>query len=147
MSLTVRTISTDQHARWLRSRPSVSFLQLPSWADVKVGWRGESVGWFDGDRLIGAALVLHRPVPKVRRRSLAYIPEGPVVDWTSSRWQPRHYLEPLLEHCRAVGAFQVKMGPPMATRRWESATVKTALAEAESGGWNAPTTLGQVTAD
>jgi lipid II:glycine glycyltransferase (peptidoglycan interpeptide bridge formation enzyme) len=147
VSLTVRTISADQHARWLRSRPSVSFLQLPSWADVKVGWRGESVGWFDGDRLIGAALVLHRPVPKVRRRSLAYIPEGPVVDWTSSRWQPRHYLEPLLEHCRAVGAFQVKMGPPMATRRWESATVKTALAEAESGGWNAPTTLGQVTAD
>jgi len=39
------------------------------------------------------------------------------------------------------------MGPPMATRRWESATVKTALAEAESGGWNAPATLGQVTAD
>ena len=147
MSLTVRTISTDQHARWLRSRPSVSFLQLPSWADVKVGWRGESVGWFDGDRLIGAALVLHRPVPKVRRRSLAYIPEGPVVDWTSARWQPRHYLEPLLEHCRAVGAFQVKIGPPMATRRWESATVKAALAEAESGGWNAPATLGQVTAD
>ena len=147
MSLTVRTISADQHARWLRSRPSVSFLQLPSWADVKVGWRGESVGWFDGDRLIGAALVLHRPVPKVRRRSLAYIPEGPVVDWTSARWQPRHYLEPLLEHCRAVGAFQVKIGPPMATRRWESATVKAALAEAESGGWNAPATLGQVTAD
>jgi lipid II:glycine glycyltransferase (peptidoglycan interpeptide bridge formation enzyme) len=147
VSLTVRTISADQHARWLRSRPSVSFLQLPSWADVKVGWRGESVGWFDGDRLIGAALVLHRPVPKVRRRSLAYIPEGPVVDWTSARWQPRHYLEPLLEHCRAVGAFQVKIGPPMATRRWESATVKAALAEAESGGWNAPATLGQVTAD
>lgn len=147
MSLTVRTISADQHARWLRSRPSVSFLQLPSWVDVKVGWRGESVGWFDGDRLIGAAIVLHRPVSKVRRRSLAYIPEGPVVDWTSARWQPRHYLEPLLEHCRAVGAFQVKIGPPMATRRWESATVKAALAEAESGGWNAPATLGQVTAD
>jgi len=145
VSLTVRTISADQHARWLRSRPSVSFLQLPSWADVKVGWRGESVGWFDGDRLVGVALILHRPVPKVRRRSLAYIPEGPVVDWGSSRWRPQDWLDPLLEHCKAVGAFQVKMGPALAARRWDCATVKAALAEA--GEPNAPATLGQITAD
>jgi lipid II:glycine glycyltransferase (peptidoglycan interpeptide bridge formation enzyme) len=145
VSLTVRSISAEQHARWLRSRPSVSFLQLPSWADVKVGWRGESVGWFDGDRLVGVALILHRPVPKVRRRSLAYIPEGPVVDWNSTRWQPQHWLDPLLEHCKAVGAFQVKMGPALASRRWDSATVKAALAE--TGEPNAPATLGQITAD
>ena len=145
MSLTVRTISADKHARWLRSRPAVSFLQLPSWADVKVGWRGESVGWFDGDRLVGTALVLHRPVPKVRRRSLSYIPEGPVVDSSSSRWRPQDWLDPLLEHCKAVGAFQVKMGPALATRRWDCATVKAALAEA--GEPNAPATLGQITAD
>ena len=91
-SLTVRTISADAHARWLRSRPSVSFLQLPSWADVKVGWRAESIGWFDGDRIVGVALILHRPVPKVKRRSLAYIPEGPVVDWRSERWSIDDWL-------------------------------------------------------
>ena len=146
MTITVRTISADQHARWLRSRPSVSFLQLPSWADVKVGWRGESVGWFDGDRQVGAALILHRPVPKVRRRSLAYIPEGPVVDWSSDR-SIDQWLGPLLEHCKAVGAFQVKMGPPVASRRWDAETVKKALADAESGAWNAARDLGQVTAD
>ena len=146
-SLTVRTISADAHARWLRSRPSVSFLQLRCWADVKVGWRGESVGWFDGDRIVGVALVLHRPVPKVKRRSLAYIPEGPVVDWASSSWSVTEWLTPLLEHCKAVGAFQVKMGPPVASRRWDSATVKQALADAESGAWSAPRQLGNVTAD
>ncbi|MGA1145472.1 MAG: lipid II:glycine glycyltransferase FemX [Candidatus Nanopelagicales bacterium] len=147
MSLTVRTISADQHARWLRSRPSVSFLQLPTWADVKVGWRGESVGWFDGDRMIGAALILHRPVPKIRRRSLAYIPEGPVIDWASANWSVNEWLAPLLEHCKAVGAFQVKMGPPVASRRWDAETVKGALAAAESGAWSAPSTLEQVSAD
>jgi lipid II:glycine glycyltransferase (peptidoglycan interpeptide bridge formation enzyme) len=146
VTLTVRTISADQHARWLRSRPSVSFLQLPSWADVKIGWRGESVGWFDGDRIVGAALILHRPVPKVRRRSLAYIPEGPAVDWSSDRSIDR-WLGPLLEHCRTVGAFQVKMGPPVASRRWDAETVKRALADAENGAWNAARDLGQVTAD
>ena len=147
MSLTVRTISADQHARWLRSRPSVSFLQLPCWSQVKVGWRGESVGWFDGDRMIGAALILHRSVPKVRRRSLAYIPEGPVIDWTSSSWSLTEWIAPLLEHCKTVGAFQVKMGPPVASRRWEAETVKQALAQSESGALNAATSIDQVTAD
>lgn len=148
MNLTVRTISADQHARWLRSRPSVSFLQLPSWAQVKVGWRGESVGWFDGDRQVGAALILHRPVPKIRRRSLAYIPEGPVLDWSRASEKPmQEWLDPLLEHCQAVGAFQVKMGPPVASRRWDAETVKKALAEAEAGGWNAPASLDRVAAD
>ena len=147
MSLTVRTISAEQHARWLRSRPSVSFLQLPSWAQVKIGWRAESVGWFDGDRQIGAALILHRPVPRVRRRSLAYIPEGPIIDWTSSSRSVSDWFAPLLEHCKAVGAFQVKMGPPVASRRWEAETVKTALADADAGVWNAPRSLDQITAD
>ena len=147
MSLTVRTISAEQHARWLRSRPSVSFLQLPSWAQVKIGWRAESVGWFDGDRHVGAALILHRPVPKVRRRSLAYIPEGPIIDWTSSSRSISDWLAPLLEHCKAVGAFQVKMGPPIASRRWDAETVKTALADADAGAWNSPGSIGQVTAD
>jgi len=147
VTITVRTINAQQHARWLRSRPSVSFLQLPSWADVKVGWRAESVGWFDGDRQVGAALILHRPVPKVRRRSLAYIPEGPVIDWESTRWRTQDWMRPLIEHCRSVGAFQIKMGPPVATRRWESGTVKAALAAADEGAWNAPSSLGEVTAD
>lgn len=146
MSLTVRTISAQQHAQWLRTRPWVSFLQLPTWADVKVGWRGESVGWFDGDHLVGVALVLHRSVPKVRRRTLAYVPEGPVVDWTStSTWSPEQWLTPFLEHCKAVGAFQVKMGPAVASRRWEASAVKKALANAEDG--TAPESLARVEAD
>ena len=144
MALTVRTIGADQHARWLRSRSSTSFLQLPCWAQVKVGWRGESVGWFDGDRLVGTALILHRPVPKVRRRSLAYIPEGPALEWTGDT---HTWLAPLLEHCKAVGAFQVKMGPPVAARRWDAETVKAALAAAESGEPNAPVSLDELAPD
>ena len=143
----VRTISAQQHAEWLRTRRSVSFLQLPSWASVKVGWRAESIGWFHGDRLVGAALVLHRPVPKIRRRSLAYIPEGPVLDWSEIGWSVDAWLAPLLAHCKAQGAFQVKIGPPVAARRWEAETVKKALAEAEGAAWNAPASLDQVSAD
>ena len=111
--------------RLARGRPFISFLQLPEWGGVKSGWRPESVGWFESSRLVGAGLVLYRPVPRLPRRSLAYLPEGPDIDWLRQS-QPHlsltDWLNPLLEHCRHAGAFQVKMGPPVALRRWEAET-------------------------
>ena len=136
MSLAVRRITADQHRAWVASRPSVSFLQLPEWGAVKVGWRAESVGWFDGSALVGAGLVLYRPVPRMPQRALAYLPEGPDIDWLGERMAGvavEEWLKPLLAHCRAQGAFLVKMGPPVATRRWDAATVKAAIAERGDG--------------
>jgi lipid II:glycine glycyltransferase (peptidoglycan interpeptide bridge formation enzyme) len=147
MTLTVRAINADQHAAWVASQPSVSFLQVPEWGWVKVGWRPQSVGWFDGDTLVAAALVLYRSIPRVRRRSLAYIPEGPPIDWLGTEY-PRftlaNWISPLVRHCRDFGAFQVKMGPPVALRRWDDETVKAALADAAQARW--PRSLGEVLA-
>lgn len=132
MSLVVRTISAQQHRAWIASRPSVSFLQLPEWGRVKVGWRPESVGWFEGSELVGAGQVLFRPIPRLPRRSLAYLPEGPDIDWLHERF-PQYdinaWLGPLLQHLKAAGAFQVKMGPPVPTRRWEAESIKAAMAQ------------------
>ncbi len=144
-ALTVRAITADQHAQWIDTRASVSFLQLPQWAQVKAGWRGESVGWFLGSRLVGAGLVLYRGVPRLPRRSLAYLPEGPDIDWLRTEHPGialDEWLTPLLAHCRSRGAFQVKMGPPVALRRWQAATVKSALAAGDR-----PDRLGEVMAD
>ena len=71
MTLTVRAITPAQHSEWIATRPSVSFLQLPEWGGVKSGWRSESLGWFLGSRLVGAGLVLYRPVPRLPQRVLA----------------------------------------------------------------------------
>ncbi|MCZ9337966.1 peptidoglycan bridge formation protein FemAB, partial [Streptomyces sp. TRM76130] len=59
MSLTLRTISREQHLAYIQSLPSASHMQVPAWADVKAEWRSENLGWFD-DRtgeLVGAGLV------------------------------------------------------------------------------------------
>lgn len=150
MALAVRAITGDQHAAWVATRPLTSFLQLPEWGAVKVGWRSESIGWFDGSRLVGAGLVLYRPVPKLPQRSLAYLPEGPDIDWLGSE-QPHltldDWLSALLDHCRSNGAFQVKMGPPVAARRWDTETVKKALADRKDGVAGAVDRLGDVAAD
>ncbi|MCX9191232.1 peptidoglycan bridge formation protein FemAB [Carbonactinospora thermoautotrophica] len=122
----LRTLSRQEHLDFIQRLPSASFLQCPSWGDVKVGWTAESLGWEDSEgNLVGSALVLYRQAPKVKRY-FAYIPEGPVINWADgdlSRW-----LDPLLAHLREKGVFTVKMGPPLAVRRWEAETLKRAIA-------------------
>ena len=150
MSLTVRAITAAQHREWIAQQSSVSFLQLPEWGEVKVGWRPESLGWFDGSRLVGTGLVLYRPVPGVSRRSLAYLPEGPAIDWLRETHPHRSiadWLDPLLRHCRRSGAFQVKIGAPVAMRRWQAETVKRAMAAVTDGVADAPRRISNTLAD
>jgi vancomycin resistance protein VanK len=123
----VRGISPGQHLAFVRAQESVSFLQTPAWARVKSEWRAESLGWFAGDDLVGAGLVLHRPVPRLPSRTLAYIPEGPVIDWAADDLDA--WLRPMTRHLKARGAFAVRMGPPVVTRRWSAAQVKDGIAD------------------
>ncbi len=125
-ALTVRSITTAQHAGFIASRASASFLQTPGWAQVKPEWWAESIGWFRNDELAGAALVLYRQLPKLKRY-LAYLPEGPVIDWADddlSRW-----LAPMAAHVKGQGAFGVRIGPPVITRRWSAAQIKAGIAD------------------
>ncbi|MFJ5642933.1 lipid II:glycine glycyltransferase FemX [Streptomyces sp. NPDC093223] len=126
--LHLRPVSRAEHLAFADSRrPSPSHLQLPSWGDVKPDWRAESLGWFDGEgRMAGSALVLLRALPKVKRY-LAYLPEGPVIDWHDP--EPERWLDPLLAHLKGRGAFAVKMGPPVVVRRWSAEAVKEAIAD------------------
>ena len=127
--LTVRTITPEQHLELVRSRDSVSFLQVPAWGEVKSEWRRESIGWFggdDGEELVGAGLVLYRQVPRVKRY-LAYLPEGPVIDWDAEDLGA--WLDPMVAHLKGQGAFGIRIGPPVVTRRWDAAAVKAGIAD------------------
>ena len=110
-----------------RSQRSASFLQTPAWGRVKSEWRRESLGWFRGGELVGAALVLYRQLPRVKRY-LAYLPEGPVIDWDADDLDA--WLAPMAAHLKKQGAFGVRMGPPVVTRRWSAAQVKEGIADA-----------------
>ena len=138
----VHPIDTGTHLAYLRSLRSASFLQTPAWGRVKTDWREESLGWYDADRLVGVGLVLHRAMPVVGR-SLAYLPEGPLLDWAglAASGDLDRWLDPLVTRLRDSGAFAVRMGPPVVTRRWQAATVKQAIADP------ALTRLGDVPAD
>jgi lipid II:glycine glycyltransferase (peptidoglycan interpeptide bridge formation enzyme) len=123
--LDVRPITAPEHLAFLREQPSASFLQCPSWAAVKAEWGSVSLGWFDGRRLVGAGLALLRQVPRAPRY-LAYLPEGPVVDWAA--YDPTDLLTPMVAALKGQQAFAVKMGPQLVTRRWSADTIKAAIA-------------------
>ncbi|WP_267245730.1 lipid II:glycine glycyltransferase FemX [Streptomyces sp. PR69] len=126
----LRPVTAGEYRAFLASRTGAalgaSFLQCPSWADVKEGWRSQLFGWGprtgpQAGRLTGAALVLLRQLPGTRKH-FAYLPEGPVADWADpdlDRW-----LTPLLHQLRASGAFAVRIGPSPAYRRWNAARLK-----------------------
>lgn len=137
-ALTVRTITPAEHLEFLRGQRSASFLQTPAWGEVKSEWRRESIGWFRGAELVGAGLVLYRQLPKVKKY-LAYLPEGPVIDWSTDTLSD--WLAPMTKHLREAGAFGVRMGPPVVTRRWAAAAVKQGVAD------DGVRTLGEVPPD
>jgi len=133
VTITVRQITPAEHLALVEAKASnkdfpttVSFLQLPAWAKVKPEWESESLGFFDGSELIGAGLVLYRQLPKIRRY-LAYLPEGPVIDWL--RDDLDEILAALAEHARARGAFGLRIGPAIVERAWGPDTIKQAIAD------------------
>ncbi|MCX4725093.1 lipid II:glycine glycyltransferase FemX [Streptomyces sp. NPDC090052] len=147
MSLRLKSITREEHLAFIRARPSASHMQVPSWGDVKPDWRAESLGWFETDgwtderaddgtderadsRLVGVGLVLFRPLPRLRRY-LAYLPEGPVIDWHAADLE--RWLKPMLSHLKRQGAFSVKMGPPVVARLWDTDAVKAAIADPAAG--------------
>ncbi|MGC0334273.1 lipid II:glycine glycyltransferase (peptidoglycan interpeptide bridge formation enzyme) [Streptomyces sp. SAI-170] len=127
-SLALGTISAETYRAFLASPVGAAlgagFLQCPSWAEVKEGWRAQLLGWGpdpeSGD-LTGVALVLLRQFPGTRRY-FAYLPEGPVADWTDPDMDG--WLTPLLDHLRRSGAFAVRIGPSPAYRRWDATLLK-----------------------
>ncbi|MEU4191855.1 peptidoglycan bridge formation glycyltransferase FemA/FemB family protein [Kribbella sp. NPDC026611] len=126
MTLTVRPISAAEHLAAVQSQRSVSFLQTPAWAQVKSEWRSESIGWFNGRQLFGTGLVLHRPVPRIDHFTLAYLAEGPDIDWTGDL---DVWLDPLASYLKAHGAFAIRLGPPVRTDTWSAAQVKEGIAD------------------
>ena len=123
----VRQISPETHLSYIAGRASVSFLQTPAWGKSKAGWTSQSLGWFVGEELVGAGLILLRKVPKVEKY-LAYLPEGPDLNWENGN-EVEAALNALIVFAKDRGVFQIKMGPHTWVRRWHAETLKSAIAQ------------------
>lgn len=129
----IRQISSAEHQAFLiyRSELDPSFLQSPSWGEVKKGaWRHHSIGFFEGpngstgQELVGTALILARKAPKINK-FFFYIPEGPTlpIDKYESA------LSLLTAYAKKQNAFALRIAPMVIKSRWEADLIKSALAD------------------
>ena len=72
-------------------------------------------------------LMVEAFVASTDKRYLAYVPEGPVLDWADLDLADA--LTPLAAHVKAQGAFGIRIGPPVVTARWDAQQVKDGIAD------------------
>jgi lipid II:glycine glycyltransferase (peptidoglycan interpeptide bridge formation enzyme) len=127
MSLILKEIDKVAHVEFLKNYQTFSFLQLPCWAEVKIGWKSKSVGWFDERKLVCVGLILIRNIPKTKW-SLFYLPEGPVLDPDYAK-NVVDWLTPLRDFAKESGAFNLKLGPQVTINTWSASTIKSAISD------------------
>jgi peptidoglycan pentaglycine glycine transferase (the first glycine) len=106
-------------AEWnqtIEGLPGASFLQTEEWARIKepVGWRSEQIIWpVSAGRIRAAAMMLYRS-PSRLPVSIAYVPRGPLLDWTDAGVYSS-FLSELIAKARQHRAIFIKIDPALTT--------------------------------
>lgn len=95
---------------FVADHPAGHVLQTWAWAQLKAsfGWQVTRLAWIEGGKILAGAQVLFRPIPPWL--SLAYVPKGPMLDW-SDRAQVRALLAGLHRLCRSRRSVLLKIEP------------------------------------
>lgn len=132
---TLRTVSSA--AFWLfidrastHSRHTVGYQQTPEWATARgASWDPELLGWFDAEGVMRAgAVIRYRKLPGLDRR-FAFVPQGPVADWSADDIDD--LLTPLRSYLSSRRVFAVRITPPISLRRWNASTIRNGLSNPE----------------
>ena len=122
MTLEVIEISRNEHEDFLKSQNEFSFLQIPSWAQVKPEWKSFSIGFFSNNSLVGVGLVLARTIPKINY-ALWYLPEGPVLNEKHLN-EVKEWVSALKGFAKGKKVFAVKFGPRIVENTFEKDQIK-----------------------
>lgn len=108
----VPTTEREQWDRFVNEHPHGHLLQSWAWGELKetAGWSPLRLALWNGDRIVAAAQILRRGAPRLPLRlgHLAYIPKGPVLDW-SQLTLCEAFFSRLIPYLRAQGAIALRM--------------------------------------
>jgi len=118
----LRTVAIGQREQWdqfVNEHPCGHLLQSWGWGELKasVGWHPLRLALWDTERqhIVAVAQVLRRGVALVPLWAghLAYIPKGPVLDWSQPLLSEALFRQ-LGAELRRQGALALRMEPPVA---------------------------------
>ena len=118
-------LTEDEYLDFLTTQTDYSFLQTPAWGKIKTGWSYELLG-FKTDKLIGVGLVLYKTAPILFKYKLAYLPEGPILNW--DEFNPATLTE-LAKYLKAKNCFLLKIGPKAMLHRYSNESLKAGLVD------------------
>jgi peptidoglycan pentaglycine glycine transferase (the first glycine) len=130
----LRAVSSDQRKQWdafVSGQPTGHLLQSWGWGELKAsfGWHPLRLALWDIEqqRIVAAAQVLRRTAAHLPLRAghLAYIPRGPVCDWSCATYEI--LLTELNRYVKRHGALALQMEPPLEIGERKSAEVATFL--------------------
>jgi len=109
----ILSIAPDIWNRFVVARPDAHVLQTSPWGTLKAqfGWADERVGLAREGELVAGAQVLYRRLP-AGLGCLAYVPEGPLVDWADEE-QLKALLAALDRAARSRGAVVLTVEPDL----------------------------------
>lgn len=122
----LRALPSLQQTKWdafVAARPEGHFLQSWGWGELKTGanWQPQRLVLCSrqDETISAAAQVLRRTTLHLPPRlgHLAYLPKGPVLDWTATAPDgtplARIFLRKLRDYLRGQGALALQVEPPM----------------------------------
>ena len=134
------SVITDA-AAWdaaLLSLPSPHILQSWAWGEMKAqtGWRAKRLVWHDATPLaaapVGAASLLIRRLDRRLPVAVAYVPKGPILDWSNASLVDE-VLGQIEAEARRAGALFIKIDPDVRADVDPGQAVMTAL---RRRGWH-----------
>ena len=117
----LRPLYEEQRSLWnqvVSEHPSGHMLQSWEWGELKAqsGWRPLRLALWDRQKLryVAAAQVLRRTVPHMPLMAghLAYIPRGPVIDWSDAEVCEAFFTQ-LAARVQAQGALTLRIEPDL----------------------------------
>ena len=114
----LRLVPSNYQREWdtfVNEHPNGHLLQSWGWGELKAsaGWHSLRFGlWDEQEEFVAAAQVLCRTAPHVPLRAgfLAYIPKGPVIDWSQPELCTTFFAQ-LNKELQGRGAVALRMEP------------------------------------
>jgi len=131
-SYALRAVSFVERAEWdeFVAQHNGHLLQSWGWGELKAsaGWHPLRLALWDGSHMMAAAQVLLKGAPGVPLQlgHLAYIPKGPVIDWSQADLCTV-FLAQLNAYLRMQGALALRIEPPQELTSPEAGQAKECL--------------------
>ncbi len=123
----LRSVFSEQRQQWdtfVSNSPSGHLLQSWGWGELKAhaGWSPLRLALWSGEEIVAAATVLRRTAPHLPLHAghLAYIPKGPVLNWSDPVICDVFFSQ-LTAYLRKQGAIALRMEPGEDTLSAETA--------------------------